>query len=125
MIKVQEFNSAVPFFGQLGLQDSTGPVYLVFVFNVPADCEAQFLACWKNHGAVMGRFDGYGSEKLHRGLAHSQVYINYARWQSLAHFGAAFASPESQACLAAYPEACTFTGQVLSPVAVEGVCSAD
>lgn len=125
MIQIKDFDEDVKFFSQLQNDTDTGKIYLLFVFNVPADVEPEFLKCWKNHGDVMGKFAGYQSEKLHKGISGSNVYFNYAQWDSLAQFKGGFFSPESQACLAAYPAACTFTGQVLKSIFIEGVCKAD
>ena len=125
MIQVKNFDNNVDFFQQLGNLTITGKIYLLFVFNVPADVEKEFLSCWKKHGDVMGKFDGYISEKLHKGINGSDVYFNYATWNSLADFKVGFLSPESQACLGAYPDSCVFMGQILKSIFIEGVCDAD
>ena len=125
MIQVKNFDEKTGFFQQLNDSENSGKIYLLFVFNVPADVENEFLTCWKKHGEVMGKFNGYISEKLHKGISGSDVYFNYAMWNSLSDFKNGFLSAESQACLNAYPDACTFTGQILKSVFVEGVCNAD
>jgi len=125
MIQVKDFDENVKFFSQLNNEETNGKIYLLFVFNVPSKVEQDFLTCWKNHGDVMGKFEGYGSEKLHKGISGSNVYFNYAMWNSLTEFKTAFFSPDSQACLGAYPDNCTFTGEIVKSISVEGVCTAD
>jgi hypothetical protein len=125
MIQIKDFDENVKFFSQLNYAEYNGKIYLLFVFKVPTDVEQTFLTCWKNHGDVMGKFEGYGSEKLHKGISGSDVYFNYAIWNSLADFRIAFFSPDSQTCLGAYPDSCTFTGQIVKPIFVEGVCNAE
>ena len=120
MLTIKEMDANTPFFSQLS-QTAT-PVTLVFQFNVPAAFEQQCLAAWKNHGLCMKQFTGYLGEQLHKGLGGSDVYINYSTWESVALFTAAFGTAQSQACLAAYPDEAVLTGQLLTKVAVEGVC---
>ncbi len=74
---------------------------------------------------TLGKFEGHVSEKLLKAISDSDVYFNYAVWNSLADFRTAFFSPDSQACLGTYPDSCTFTGQIVKPIFVEGVCNAE
>lgn len=71
----------------------------------------------------MAKFPGYRGEQLHKGLGASNVYVNYSTWDSVARFGAAFASPESQACVNAYPDDARLAGHLLGKVAVADVCA--
>ncbi len=50
---------------------------------------------------------GFISTQLHRGIAGSGVFLNYAVWQSEEHFRAAFANTAIRARLADYPEGAT------------------
>ena len=120
MLTIKEMDGNVPFFSQFS--QTSKPVTLVIQFNVPAKDEQQFLVAWKNHGLCMKHFAGYSGEQLHKGIGGSDVYINYSSWESVELFVAAFSSPESNACVAAYPDAVTLAAQLLETIAVEGVC---
>lgn len=106
------------------LQDEGGPVVLVNTFVVPpADAEG-LLAAWRADAEVMARQPGFVSTQLHRGIAGSGVFLNYAVWDSVAHFRAAFANPEFRARLSDYPESATASPHLFRKVAVPGICAA-
>ena len=67
---------------------------------------------------------GFISTQLHRGIAGSGTFLNYAVWQSVAHFRAAFAEPEFRARLADYPETATVSPHLFHKVEVSGICVA-
>jgi hypothetical protein len=50
--------------------------------------------------------------------------MNYAVWESVAQFRAAFESPAFRAHLAAYPPSCTASPHLMRRMAVAGVCVA-
>jgi heme-degrading monooxygenase HmoA len=47
----------------------------------------------------MRRQPGYISTQLRQGIGGSTVFMNYALWESVAHFRAAFTHPEFIAAL--------------------------
>jgi heme-degrading monooxygenase HmoA len=106
------------------LRDEGGPVVLINVFTVPvADADA-LLAAWAADAEVMKRQPGFVSTQLHRGIGGSGVFMNYAVWDSVAGFRAAFTNPEFQARLADYPESATASPHLVRKVAVPGLCAA-
>jgi hypothetical protein len=48
--------------------------------------------------------------------------MNYAVWESTAHFRAAFSQPEFKASLAAYPSSAIASPHLFQKVAVPGIC---
>jgi heme-degrading monooxygenase HmoA len=83
--------------------DTPGPVVLINLFSVAA-VEADTLAtAWADDAAYFKRQPGFISAQLHRGVGLSSMFMNYAVWESLAAFAAAFGNPEFQRKLAAYP----------------------
>ena len=106
------------------LKDGGGSVVLVNTFVVPpADGDA-LLAAWTGDAQVMQRQPGFVSTQLHRGIAGSGVFLNYAVWESVAAFRAAFTNPEFRARLSDYPETATVSPHLFRTVAVPGVCAA-
>ncbi|MCJ2132614.1 antibiotic biosynthesis monooxygenase [Methylobacterium sp. J-026] len=101
-----------------------GPVVLVNTFVVPPAEADRLLAAWRADAAVMKRQPGFISTQLHRGIAGSGAFLNYAVWESVAQFRAAFANPEFRAQLAAYPEGATVSPHLFRPIAVPGICVA-
>jgi heme-degrading monooxygenase HmoA len=104
------------------LKDEGGAVVLVNTFVAPPEDVDQLLAAWAADAAIMKRQPGFISTQLHRGVAGSGAFLNYAVWESVAHFRAAFANPEFRARLAEYPESATASPHLFRPVAVPGIC---
>lgn len=106
------------------LKDEGGPVILVNTFVVPPEDADRLLAVWAADAGIMKRQPGFISTQLHRGIAGSGTFLNYAVWETVAHFRAAFTNPEFQAQLAHYPESVTASPHLFRQVAVPGICVA-
>ena len=89
----------------------------------PEDVEALLAAWAEDEGFFKGQ-PGFISTQLHRGTGGSTTFLNYAVWQSVAHFRAAFSQPEFQARLAAYPDSAIGRPHLFRKVAVPGICVA-
>ena len=122
MPKFVEMDPTVPLAAQLA--DEGGPVVLVNTFVVPPRDADRLLEAWTRDAGVMKRQPGFISAQLHRGIAGSGTFLNYAVWQSTAHFRAAFSNPEFQAQLGAYPESATASPHLFRKVEVPGICVA-
>jgi len=106
------------------LQDTHGPVILINKFQMdPADVE-QFLAAWADDAVFFKRQPGFISTQLHRGIAGSGVFVNYAVWESPDHFRRASGQPEFRANLAHYPASVVASPHLFRKVAVAGICVA-
>jgi heme-degrading monooxygenase HmoA len=122
MPKFIEMDGAVTLADQL--KDEGGAVVLVNTFVVPPEDADRFLTAWAADAAIMKRQPGFISTQLHRGIAGSGAFLNYAVWESTAHFRAAFMNPEFRARLAEYPESATASPHLFRPIAVPGICIA-
>ena len=122
MSKFVEMGNAVTLSDQLKVEE--GPVVLVNTFVVPPNDADRLLAAWTNDAGHMKAQPGFISTQLHRGIAGSGVFLNYAVWQSVAHFRSAFTNPEFQAKLAHYPESATVSPHLFSKIEVPGICTA-
>ena len=122
MPKFIEMDPTVTLADQLG--DDGGAVVLVNTFVVPPPDADRLLTVWAADAAIMKRQPGFISTQLHRGIAGSGAFLNYAVWQSVGRFRAAFANPEFRAHLADYPESVTTSPHLFRPVAVDGICVA-
>ena len=120
MPQLQPLDPSFPIQRQLPID--AAPVILVNVFTMdPAD-EQTFLAVWQDDAAFMKRQPGFISTQLHRALGENPTYLNYAVWESNAHFRAAFGHPEFKASLAAYPSSAIASPHLFKKVAVSGIC---
>lgn len=99
-------------------------VVLVNPFNLDRADEAAFLQVWQDDAAFMKRQPGFISTQLHRAIGESPTYLNYAVWESTAHFRAAFGHPEFRAKISGYPASAVASPHLFRKVAVPGICVA-
>ena len=122
MARFEELNAAVSLSEQM--QSDEGPVVLINVFAVdPADEEA-LLSAWAHDADFMKAQPGYISTQLHRGIAGSSTFVNYAVWQDVASFRNAFTNREFQRRIAAYPASAVARPHLLRKLAVANHCVA-
>ena len=122
MPKFVEMDHAVTLADQLNSEE--GPVILINTFGVALEDTDRFMASWSADSVIMKSQPGFISTQLHRGIAGSGTFLNYAVWQSVAHFRAAFANPEFRARLANYPESATVSPHLFNKIEVPGICVA-
>ena len=100
------------------------PVVLVNIFTLDKADEQAFLEAWQDDAVFMKQQPGFISTQLHRAIGESPTYLNYAVWESTAHFRAAFTNPGFRAKLATYPSSAIATPHLFQKVAVPGICVA-
>jgi len=101
-----------------------GPVVLINVFTVdPPEADA-LVEAWTADADFFKHQPGFISTQLHRGIAGSGVFINYAVWESVALFRDAFGQPEFQTKLADYPASVVASPHLFQKIAVPGLCVA-
>ena len=121
MPKIVEMDAVVPLADQLR-DDGKGPVVLINTFVVqPEDADA-LIDVWGRDAKIMKRQPGFISTQLHRGIAGSGTFLNYAVWQSVTHFRDAFTNPEFRAQLGFYPDSATVSPHLFRKAEVPGIC---
>jgi heme-degrading monooxygenase HmoA len=65
---------------------------------------------------------GFISTQLHQGIAGSTVFMNYAVWESVAHFRAAFNHPEFKKALEKYPSSAIASPHLFTRLGVPNLC---
>lgn len=122
MTKLKELDSAVTLAEQM--QADEGPVVLINIFTVaPADEDA-LLKAWAHDADFMKAQPGYISTQLHKGLAGSASFINYAIWQDVASFRNAFTNPEFQKRIQNYPESAVASPHLFRKLSIPNHCVA-
>jgi heme-degrading monooxygenase HmoA len=119
---LRPLDPAFPIDRQLAV-DAT-PVVLVNLVTLDKADEPRFFEAWQNDAAFMKRQPGFISTQLHRAIGDSSAYVNYAVWESTAHYRTAFTHPEFKASLAAYPSSVVAIPHLFQKVAVPGICVA-
>jgi heme-degrading monooxygenase HmoA len=122
MSLLRPLDPAFPIERQIAINAS--PVVLVNVFTLDKGDEQTFLKVWQDDAVFMKRQPGFISTQLHRAIGESPTYLNYAVWESTAHFRAAFTHPEFQAKLSLYPASAAASPHLFQKVAVPDVCVA-
>ena len=119
---LRPLDPAFPIDRQIALD--ANPVVLVNVFTVDKADEDALLVAWKADAEFMKRQPGFISTQLHRAIGDSPIYLNYAVWESTAHFRAAFMNPEFRKGLSAYPRSTVASPHLFQKLAVPGICVA-
>src|SRR5665647_2267994 len=101
MVQLKPLDPTVPIFQQISAEVS--PVVLVNIFQVVAGDIPALLKAWEADANWMKQQPGDISTQLHQGIAGSTVFMNYAVWESVAHFRAAFTHPEFKKAMEHYP----------------------
>jgi heme-degrading monooxygenase HmoA len=119
MLKRIEMDEHVSFIEQMSSDQS--PVVLVNIFKVAPEDVGALLEAWTADAAHMKEKPGFISTQLHRGIAGSSTFLNYAIWESVEAFRAAFADPQFQATFANYPDSTVASPHLFTKVAVPGI----
>lgn len=122
MAQLRPLDPSFPIERQLGID--TSPVVLVNLFTLAKADEQSFLQVWQDDAAFMKRQPGFISTQLHRAIGDGPTYLNYAVWESTAHFRAAFTHPEFRSKISAYPSSAVASPHLFRKVAVPGICVA-
>ena len=121
MLNLRPLDAAFPIEQQL--RGSATPVVLVNLFTVDeADIPALMMA-WEKDANWMKQQPGFLSTQLHRAIGGSHMFMNYAVWESVDSFRAAFTHPDFVSALAAYPSSAVAQPHLFAKVAVPNLCA--
>ncbi|ORE90485.1 antibiotic biosynthesis monooxygenase family protein [Aurantimonas sp. 22II-16-19i] len=122
MLRLKALDETLPLESQLAVDQA--PVVLVNLFEVDA-CDAEALMrAWEADANWMKRQPGYISTQLHGAVGGGRLFLNYAVWESVAHFRAAFSHPEFTSALAHYPSSATAAPHLFRKLPVANLCTA-
>ncbi len=122
MLTLHPLDPVVPIEQQLQCADK--PVILLNLFTVSEDDIPALMATWEKDANWMKNQPGFISTQLHRAIGGNCMFMNYAVWESVDHFRAAFTHPDFIRALDAYPSSAIATPHLFSKVAVSNVCVA-
>jgi heme-degrading monooxygenase HmoA len=122
VLSLRPLDPVVPIERQL--QDTVAPVVLVNLFTVAEADVPTLLAAWEKDANWMKRQPGFISTQLHRAVGGSCMFMNYAVWESVDRFRAAFTHPDFVNALRAYPSSAVAQPHLFSKVAVSNLCTA-
>jgi heme-degrading monooxygenase HmoA len=120
MLQITPLDPNCPIFQQVNAD--VAPAILVNIFHVAADDIPALMNAWEADANWMKQQAGYISTQLHRGIAGSTVFMNYAVWESVAHFRAAFDHPDFQNALARHPASAVASPHLFTRFTVPNLC---
>jgi quinol monooxygenase YgiN len=104
------------------MEEDIGPVILINKFNVNPEDVGRFLKAWASDAVALKQQPGFISAQLHRGIAGSGTFVNYAVWESTTHLKNALNNIDIQARLSEYPASTVVSPHLFKKVAVPGIC---
>lgn len=116
----EELDAVVSLADQVNAEE--GPIVLINHFTVDAADEDALLKAWAHDADFMKVQPGYISTQLHKGIAGSESFVNYAIWQDVKSFRDAFLHPEFQRRIADYPASAVARPHLFRKLAVENHC---
>ncbi len=122
MLSLRPMDPAFPIEKQL--QATATPAILVNLFTVAETDIPTLMVAWEKDANWMKRQSGFISTQLHRAIGGSCMFMNYAVWESVGHFRAAFTNPDFVSALGAYPSSAIAQPHLFAKVAVPNLCSA-
>ena len=120
MAKIVEMDEKVTL--NIQLEEDVGAVILLNKFTVNPEDVDQFLKVFAATTEALKQQPGFISAQLHRGIAGSSTFINYAVWESAEHFKRAFNSPGFRSSAADLPTTTVMSPHLFKKVAVPGIC---
>jgi quinol monooxygenase YgiN len=120
MAKLIEMDEKVTFSKQM--DEDVGPIVFINKFTVDPDDADLFLKAWKDDAAYFKSQPGLISAQLHRGIAGSGTFINYAIWESTALLKKAVGNIDMQTRISKYPASTVVSPFIFKKIAVSGIC---
>lgn len=120
MLELKPLDLNVPIFKQIDIDVS--PVILVNIFQVAEVDTPALLKAWETDANWMKQQPGYISTQLHQGIAGSTIFLNYAVWESVAHFRAAFTHPDFKKSLEHYPPSVVASPHLFTRLTIPNLC---
>ena len=122
MVQLAEMDSDVSLADQM--RADGGPVVLINKFTVAEADAPRLLEAWRIDAGHFKAQPGFISTQLHRGIAGSNVLLNYAVWESVEDFRRAFEQPSVRAAIRQYPDSAVASPHLFRKLAVPGICVA-
>ena len=121
MVKIVEADEKAMLNAQLEA-DIGGAVILLNKFTVQPEDVDEFLRVFQATTKVMKQQPGFISAQLHRGIAGSSTFFNYAVYESVEHFKRAFNTPEFRSTMGKLPPNTVMSPHLFKKVAVPDIC---
>lgn len=122
MLSIRPLDPVVPISKQLRCTES--PVVLVNLFTVDENDISDLLRAWELDANWMKQRAGFISTQLHQAIGGSNMFMNYAIWESVERFREAFSHPDFTNALRRYPSSASGMPHLFTKIAVPNICTA-
>jgi quinol monooxygenase YgiN len=122
MVKIVDMDEKVTLSTQLEGDVDRDAVILLNKFSAQPEDVDEFLKVFQATTKVMKQQPGFISAQLHRGIAGSSTFFNYAVFDSAEHFKRAFNTPEFQLSMADLPPNTLMSPHLFKKVAMPDIC---
>lgn len=119
-MQLQPLDPKLPLARQL--ESDVSPVVLVNLFQVAQDDIPGLLKAWEEDANWMKQQRGFISTQLHQGIAGSTLFLNYAVWESVAYFRAAFGHPDFKKSMERYPSSTIVSPHLFTRLSIPNLC---
>ena len=92
------------------------------LFKVDQTDIPALLKAWEADANWMKKQTGYISTQLHQAIGGSSVFLNYAVWESVAHFRDAFNHLDFKSALEHYPSSAVASPHLFTRLTVPNLC---
>jgi heme-degrading monooxygenase HmoA len=118
----EDSDPAVSFEDQIS-SNHTGPVVLIGTYVVAAENMDAFIKIWTGLADIMRGQPGFLGAQFHRAIDPASALVNYAVWESLVAFRAAF---DNAGFWEAHQKMPGFVGRrvLMEKIAIPGLCVA-
>jgi quinol monooxygenase YgiN len=121
MAKLVEMDERVGIFTQM--EEDVGPVIWINKFSVDPKEFDQFLKGYAIDNEKFKQQPGFISTQLYKGIGGSGTFVNYAVWESAAHFKRAVNNVMNpNDTMSAFPAGTVASPHLFKKVAVQGIC---
>jgi hypothetical protein len=121
MVRFVEMDERVGIFAQM--EEDVSPVILINKFSVDPEEFDLFMKGWSTEAEKFKQQPGFISTQLHKGIGGSGTFVNYAVWESAAHFKKAVSVVmDPQDRMSAYPPSTIASPHLFKKVAIPGIC---
>jgi len=121
MTNLVEMDEQVGIFTQM--EENVGPVILINKFSVDPKEFDQFLKGYAIDNEKFKQQPGFISTQLYKGIGGSGIFVNYAVWESAAHFKRAVNNVMNpNDTMSAFPASTVASPHLFKKVAIQGIC---
>lgn len=121
MAKFVEMDEHVTLSRQMEEEGISVPIILFNRFTINPEDVDGFLKAWTDDATLMKQQPGFTSTQLHRGIAGSTTFVNYAVWDSVAAYKNAVSKVDVRSRLSNYPASTVVSPHLFKKVAIPGI----